>query len=69
MSTHFTAVLTIEKVTATPPTPAPRGGFIDVKPASREVAEIARLVIRSGDLANLREKIGAHAALIEEVPK
>ncbi|WNN94010.1 hypothetical protein SEA_NITRO_54 [Arthrobacter phage Nitro] len=63
MSAHFTAVVEIHKTTTTAP-PAER--YAKAEPASREVAEVAKLVIRAATIESLREKIAAHAALIEE---
>lgn len=63
---HYTAVVEITKTT--PAQPAPSGGGRGLAiPVEREVAEVARLVIRAASVAQLREKVAAHVALVEEV--
>lgn len=59
MSAHYTAVLEIKKTTASPPSSRTMA-------TDRDVVDVARIVIRSATLAGLREKIAAHAALIDE---
>lgn len=59
---HYTAVLEIQKVVTT----EARTDYGKTTPATREVAEVARVVIRSASLAGLRAKIADHAALIED---
>ncbi|UIW13235.1 hypothetical protein SEA_WARDA_53 [Arthrobacter phage Warda] len=61
-TTHFTAVVEIHKTTTTPG----RTDYGKTTPDSREVAEVAKLVIRAATIESLRDKIAAHAALIEE---
>lgn len=61
---HFTAVLEIHRTTVTTPTAASR--YDKAEPPTREVADVARVVIRSATLAGLQEKIAAHAALIDD---
>ncbi|QIG58529.1 hypothetical protein PQE18_gp51 [Arthrobacter phage DrSierra] len=62
-STHFTAVLSIEKATTTTP-PAER--YAKAEAPARVVSEVAKLVIRAGTIEALRAKVAAHVALIEE---
>jgi hypothetical protein len=61
--THYTAVLEVQKVTVTD---AVRGRYANdpTTPASRDVAEVARVVIRSESLTGLVAKLAAHAELL-----
>lgn len=61
---HYTAVLEIQRTTVTTPTSASR--YDKAEPPTREVVEVARVVIRSATLEDLREKIAAHAALVDD---
>lgn len=63
MSAHFTAVLEIHKTTTTAPSTE---RYAKAEQPSRDVSEVAKLVIRAGTIEALRDKIAAHAALIEE---
>ncbi|AYN58535.1 hypothetical protein HOU70_gp54 [Arthrobacter phage Liebe] len=64
-ATHYTAVLEIQRVDTT----EGRTDYGKATPGTRDVAEVARVVIRSASLADLRDKIAAHAALVEDVAK
>ncbi|WGH21234.1 hypothetical protein SEA_OBITOO_58 [Arthrobacter phage ObiToo] len=59
---HYTAVLTIERVSVTEARPVGRSET----QTARAVSEVARVVIRAATLESLREKVAAHAALIED---
>lgn len=72
MTTHYTAVVEVNKTTHTPPPPAPTyrdNRAIAAAPTtgpSRDVAEVARLVIRADSLKGLADKLVAHVALLAE---
>lgn len=60
---HFTAMLEVQRVTQ-----APDPSYTTRNPASkgeREVAEVARIVVRADTLDALRGKLAAHVALID----
>lgn len=70
MAEHFTATVEITKTTSTPPTPP---AYTDRRHSStpiakvdpeRSVDQLARFVIRESTLDALRDKVGAHVALI-----
>lgn len=65
MSDHFTAVLTISQ---TVPPPAPlahdRRHSAPTERPSRDVVEVAKVVVRAESLDALRDKVAAHAALL-----
>jgi hypothetical protein len=64
--THFTAVVKVTKsVYEDALEPGPGRGMTKVK-KEREVLDVANVVIRADSLEKLREKVGAHVALIEE---
>ncbi|WGH21577.1 hypothetical protein SEA_ASCELA_54 [Arthrobacter phage Ascela] len=62
-TTHFTAVVEIHKTTTTAP---PTERYAKAEPVSRVTSDVAKLVIRAATVEALRDKIAAHAALIEE---
>jgi hypothetical protein len=66
-SSHFTAVVEVQEVRVTPPSPGRPGPYDRQDPTagSREVVEVARVIVRADDLDTLREKVAAHVALID----
>lgn len=68
MSTHYTATVEVTKTVNTPAKPNARGYFEGdtTVPASREVVELARIVIRANTLDALRDKLESHVALLDE---
>lgn len=66
MSAHYTAVVEISKTTPAQPAPTGPGRGLAV-PTERRVDEVARIIIRASSVAELREKVAAHVALVEEV--
>lgn len=65
MSTHFTAVIEVHKVVNTEAVTHYRTPS-ENKPAVRETAEVARIVVRADSIEKLQSKLTAHVALIEE---
>lgn len=67
MTVHYTAVVQLEKVTTTE---AEIDNYTrQIKtPATREVAEVARIVVRDTDLDRLTERVSQHIDLIEDRP-
>lgn len=64
MSTHFTAVIEVHKVVNQE---AVNHRYAEQsKPALRETAEVARIVVRADSIEKLQSKLTAHVALIEE---
>lgn len=64
MATHLTAVLEIHETTVVEEK-RDRYGNLEVS-ASRDVSEVARIVLRADDLASLVKKIEAHSALLAD---
>jgi len=64
---HYTATIEVTRTTRTPSASTSSGyGRGEVRPEpKREVVDVARLVIRADSLETLRDKVGAHVALIE----
>jgi hypothetical protein len=63
MSTHYTATVEVHKVDHTA---AVTGRYENQNvPASREVQEVARLVLRADTLEKLQTKLADHIALID----
>ncbi|USL85110.1 minor tail protein [Arthrobacter phage SWEP2] len=60
---HYTAVLEITKTTIVDEK-RDRYDKVEVQ-ASRTVADVARVVVRSSTISGLKEKISAHADLID----
>lgn len=60
---HFTAVLQVEEVRVTAAEPARYANQPGI-PASRDVVEVAKVVIRADTLDELKEKLAKHAALV-----
>ncbi len=65
---HYTAVVEITKTTHTPAPADPSSRRFQSSPpeSRREVVEVARVVLRAESLERLRDRLGAHVALIEE---
>lgn len=64
MAESFTAVLDVNRMTVT--TPHTTGTYRGETPApTREVSEVARIVVRADSLESLRAKLAAHVALID----
>ena len=64
MSTHYAAVLEVNK-TANVEQVVDRYNTVTT-PASRDVSEVARIVIRADSLETLSAKLAAHVDLIHE---
>lgn len=64
---HFTAVIEVSQTITQPATPA-RSGYdsAPATPATREVVDVARIVVRAGSLDALRAKVVGHVALLDE---
>lgn len=63
--THYTATLEVTKTEQTKGRSADDYGRGKVEP-SRDVANVARIVVRADDLAALRDKLVKHVELIDE---
>jgi len=70
MSTHYTATLEVNRVSrpTPPPTTDPyrRGSTPEPAPTSRDVSEVARIVIRADTLEGLAAKLSSHVDLLTE---
>ncbi len=63
---HFTAVLTITETSlaAAPANVVDRRHIAPSAEPKRDVAEVAKVVVRADSLDDLRAKIGAHVAIL-----
>lgn len=63
---HFTAVIEVNRVLEPTEESLDQYGKVRERGKPREVAEVARLVLRASDVEALKVKIANHVALIEE---
>lgn len=65
-TTHYTAVIEVNRVREATEAEIDQYGKTRTPAQPKEVGEISRLVLRSGTLQGLKDKIAAHVALLEE---
>lgn len=62
---HYTAVIEVTKTSTAPASPVQYQQRNEQKAPTREVQDVARIVVRAPELATLQTKVAAHVALIE----
>jgi hypothetical protein len=62
---HYTAVLTIHETVETVDTPGFNDRRVSAPKPSRDSSEVGKIVVRGDSMTALREKIAAHAALLD----
>ena len=62
---HFIATIEVKKVVRKVPDPV-RYPTDKAEPEKKHVSTIARVVITNGELAELRNKVGAHLSLVDD---